>query len=232
MFGFGAMGRVATAMLDSLSFHRSLSARPTLGLALTTTHRQPPYTSPTVRRADRRTARPGRAMATDDSRSPFGERLRRLRVAAGLSQEALAERSGLSAQAIGALETGKRRRPYPHTVAALADALELTEGERSALAEARVTRSAVAISQPPLPRQRAPLVGREQEVREIVALLHAGRDRLLTLTGPGGVGKTSLALAVADAAGDAFGGDVAFVPLATIADAGLVASEVAAALGL
>jgi transcriptional regulator with XRE-family HTH domain len=49
----------------------------------------------------------------DDSRSSFGERLRRLRIAAGLSQEALAERSGLSVQAIGALETGKRRRPYP-----------------------------------------------------------------------------------------------------------------------
>ena len=69
-------------------------------------------------------------------------------------------------------------------------------------------------------------------MRAIVARLQAGEDRLLTLTGPGGVGKTSLALAVADAAGDAFAGDVAFVPLATIADAALVASEVAAALGL
>ena len=76
-------------------------------------------------------------MATDDSRSSFGERLRRLRVAAGLSQEALAERSGLSVQAIGALETGKRRRPYPHTVAALVGALELTESQRAELAEAR-----------------------------------------------------------------------------------------------
>ena len=51
-------------------------------------------------------------MEAHDDPSPFGERLRRLRVAAGLSQEALAERAGLSAQAIGALETGKRR-PYP-----------------------------------------------------------------------------------------------------------------------
>ena len=52
-------------------------------------------------------------MEAHDNQSPFGERLRRLRVAAGLSQEALAERAGVSAQAIGALETGKRRRPYP-----------------------------------------------------------------------------------------------------------------------
>jgi predicted ATPase/DNA-binding XRE family transcriptional regulator len=171
-------------------------------------------------------------MATDDSRSPFGERLRRLRVAAGLSQEALADRSGLSVQAIGALETGKRRRPYPHTVGALANALGLTESERTALAEARVAPSAAACAQPPLPRQRVPLVGRDQEVQVIVALLRAGQDRLLTLTGPGGVGKTSLALAVANVAADAFAGDVAFVPLAAIGDPALVASEVATALGL
>ena len=198
-----------------------------------TTQRQRPYTSPTVRRPDRWAAQPGKTMVTDDVRTSFGERLRRLRVAAGLSQEALAERSGLSVQAIGALETGKRRRPYPHTVAALADALELTESERAELAEARGTTASEAPSpRPHLPRRRAQLIGREEDVRAIVARRHAGEDRLLTLTGPGGVGKTSLALAVAGAAGDAFGGDVAFVPLATIADAGLVASEVAATLGL
>src|SRR5829696_6939872 len=114
-------------------------------------------------------------MATDDSRSPFGERLRRLRVAAGLSQEALAERSGLSVQAIGALETGKRRRPYPHTVAALANALGLTERERAALAEARVVVGATPVTPlRPLPRRLTPLVGREEDVRAIVALLRAG----------------------------------------------------------
>ena len=140
-------------------------------------------------------------MTTDESLVPFGERLRRLRVAAGLSQEALAERAGLSAQAIGALETGKRRRPYPHTVAALADALGLTEMERVALAEARVSAvSGATLQVPPLPLRLAPLVGREEEVRAVVARLRAGEERLLTLTGPGGVGKTSLALAVASAA--------------------------------
>ena len=155
-----------------------------------------------------------------------------MRVAAGLSQEALAERAGLSVQAIGAPETGKRRRPYPHTVPALAEGLGLSARERAALVEAQgLAAPKTASALPPLPRRRAPLVGREEDVRTMVALLQTGEERLLTLTGPGGVGKTSLALAVAGAAADAFAGDVAFVPLAAIADPALVASEVASALG-
>ena len=66
----------------------------------------------------------------------FGERLRVLREAAGLTQEALAERAGLTADGIGALERGVRRRPYPHTIRALAEALGLTESERAALVTA------------------------------------------------------------------------------------------------
>src|SRR4051794_11686872 len=60
----------------------------------------------------------------------FGERLRRLRISAGLTQEALAARAGLSDQAIGTLEQGQRRRPYPNTVRALADALGPAANER------------------------------------------------------------------------------------------------------
>src|SRR5215217_4574863 len=59
----------------------------------------------------------------------FGEQLRRYREAAGLSQEALAERADLTAKGIGALERGERQRPYPHTIRLLATALELTEAE-------------------------------------------------------------------------------------------------------
>ena len=55
----------------------------------------------------------------------FGRQLRARREAASLSQEELAERANLTAKAIGALERGERRRPYPNTVRALCAALDL-----------------------------------------------------------------------------------------------------------
>ena len=63
----------------------------------------------------------------------FGARLRGHRMAAVLSQEELAQRAGLSANAVGQLERGERKHPYPHTVRSLADGLVLSEQERSAL---------------------------------------------------------------------------------------------------
>ena len=66
----------------------------------------------------------------------FATRLRRFRDAAGLTQEELAERAGLTVNAIGALERGERRRPYPHTVRVLGDALGLDDTERAELAAA------------------------------------------------------------------------------------------------
>jgi transcriptional regulator with XRE-family HTH domain len=66
----------------------------------------------------------------------FGAQLRRLRQAAGLTQEELASRAGLSAKNISDLERGERKRPYPHTVRSLADALELSESERAVLVAA------------------------------------------------------------------------------------------------
>jgi transcriptional regulator with XRE-family HTH domain len=65
---------------------------------------------------------------------PFGDLLRNYRVAAGLTQEELAARAGLSVDAISMLECGKRRTPRKSTVHLLAEALTLTDAEREALA--------------------------------------------------------------------------------------------------
>jgi transcriptional regulator with XRE-family HTH domain len=63
----------------------------------------------------------------------FGGMLKRLRGAAGLTQEELAMRAGMTAKGLSALERGERRRPFPHTFRSLSDALGLTEEERTAL---------------------------------------------------------------------------------------------------
>jgi predicted ATPase len=81
-----------------------------------------------------------------------------------------------------------------------------------------------------LPRPLSPFVGREGEIATLSSLLQRVETRLLTLTGPGGVGKTRLALRVAAGVADAFPDGVWFVGLASIADPALVASTMATAL--
>jgi predicted ATPase/DNA-binding SARP family transcriptional activator len=81
-----------------------------------------------------------------------------------------------------------------------------------------------------LPVRLTPLVGRERELNEIVQAVT--RNRMLTLTGPGGAGKTRLALAAARATMDSFPAGVGWVELGQIEDAGLVGSAVAARLGV
>jgi predicted ATPase/transcriptional regulator with XRE-family HTH domain/tetratricopeptide (TPR) repeat protein len=169
----------------------------------------------------------------------FGTLLRQYRLAAGLSQEALAERARMSTNGIGALERGYRHTPQRETLALLATALALDD-ERRRLFEAAATRSAgprrpsaAAIDGhspgpvPALPMSLTNFVGREPEIDEIAALV--GEYRLVTVTGSGGVGKTQTALRVACETTDSEG--IRFVGLAAIADPALVTSAVASAVG-
>ena len=83
-----------------------------------------------------------------------------------------------------------------------------------------------------LPVQRTAFIGREHEAAALRQLL--GRDdvRLVTLTGPGGIGKTRLALQVAGEIGHQFPSGVCFVSLSVVAEPGLIASTIAQAMGV
>ncbi|HEX3671593.1 MAG TPA: helix-turn-helix domain-containing protein [Candidatus Cybelea sp.] len=171
----------------------------------------------------------------------FGALLRDHRVRAGLSQEALAELAGISANAISALERGYRRTPQRDTLALLASALALTIVERTAFEAAAVRpqlpRYLPAVKSPDgasraaftLPLSLATFVGRGRELEEITALLR--EYRFVTIGGAGGIGKTQTALQVATSI-EPENRALGFAGLAPIADPSLIVATIAAAVGV
>jgi predicted ATPase/transcriptional regulator with XRE-family HTH domain len=173
----------------------------------------------------------------------FGELLKEHRLAAGLSQEELADRAHLSVKTVSALEQGVRQKPYRETVDALADALDLSSAMRLELERAAAQRTgpvrAALVRAAADGRKRGALlnmpgvvtslVDRHDEVREILDAL--SRYRLVTITGAGGVGKTRVAVAVAERYAGPLIDEVAFVDLSPLSQGSLIAGMVSAALG-
>jgi transcriptional regulator with XRE-family HTH domain len=173
----------------------------------------------------------------------FGELLRTFRVAAGLTQEGLAARADMSVRGIADLERGTRRFPYVDTVRRLSHSLGLTPTQHDEFVAAgrrpprglrddrdeRPPRSAAM-----LPLELTTFVGREQLLGQIEALLAAESPpcRLLTLTGPGGTGKTRAATQAARTAVEGFRDGAAFVSLASIVDRLLVVPTICQAVGV
>jgi predicted ATPase/transcriptional regulator with XRE-family HTH domain len=176
--------------------------------------------------------------------SAFGALLRRHRLAAGLSQETLAELSRLSVNGISALERGERRSPYRDTVALLTKALNLAPAAAAELEAAAArprqqhgrvlpqTAASDGGAEPAtnLPSSRTSLVGRETEIADIVGFLPY--SRLVTVTGAGGVGKTRTALAVGESLLADMKAGVWFVELAPVAQGSLVPGAIVQVLNL
>jgi predicted ATPase len=164
----------------------------------------------------------------------FGELLRKHRLAAGFSQEELAERANMSTAAVSALERGLRRAPYKASVQLLAGALSLSEPAHAELqgvaarVRLRADAAGAAAAANNVPIRLSSFVGRATQIAEIDALLE--QQRLITLTGSGGIGKTRHAIEVvrrrlADQPIEAW-----FVDLAPVAGGEFVASAIAAVL--
>jgi predicted ATPase/transcriptional regulator with XRE-family HTH domain len=202
----------------------------------------------------------------------FGDMLRRYRLGAGLTQADLAERAGISERGVSDLERGARRSPHANTVWRLAQALNLDDATRMALAStvgyrplpiARALAPHSELGEPghargqprpaigsedsthvfegralprptphmtALPVQLSSFVGRDGEVARVREQLET--SRLLSLVGPGGIGKTRLALATAHAVVDDYANGVAFVDLSPVSDASLTIRTLAAAVGV
>jgi predicted ATPase/DNA-binding XRE family transcriptional regulator len=167
--------------------------------------------------------------------SEFGALLRKLRVSANLSQEALAEAAQISISAIGSYERGIHSAPHRDTVGRLADALGLTQADRSEFEHsarrkvpAGTAHGGIGSGLNRLPLQATSFWGRESELTQIGELLR--RNRIVTITGSGGIGKTRLALKVAEHAMHLYPDGAAFVDFGSLVSDDAVVPRLATAL--
>jgi transcriptional regulator with XRE-family HTH domain/tetratricopeptide (TPR) repeat protein len=164
----------------------------------------------------------------EDGPSVLGRLLRQARERAWLSQQQLAEQSGLSVRTISNVESGRISHPRSQSVQLLADALGLAADERAAFervaagTDLRPLR-VPSLSDPPclLPPDVADFTGRDAEVQELMELLSrpdaaktSGTSApIIVLAGQGGVGKTALAVHVAHLLRSAFHDGQLFVDM-------------------
>jgi len=176
----------------------------------------------------------------------FGEWLKRRRSALGLTQEQLALKINCSTSALRKFES-EERRPSAEIVEQLADIFSIPQEERNSfLRFARGDWQAIsggdagetpwraskadAVPRSNLPASTTSFIGREKELGEIVRLV--AKDRLVTLAGAGGIGKTRLSLKAAQELLNAFPDGVWFIELAPLSDPALIPQAMVSTLGL
>jgi predicted ATPase/transcriptional regulator with XRE-family HTH domain len=166
----------------------------------------------------------------------LGRFLRRRRAEAGLTQEGLAERAGISARTISDVERGLRTAVYRDTADRLAKALGLDEAggeELRGLGRARrAPRIRLDRSARGLPATPTPLVGREGEVEAVCELVRGAPGGITVITGPGGIGKTRLAIEVGRSLEPSFSDGVTFLDLAGTTTVDLLPAALADGLGI
>ncbi|MEU3232446.1 helix-turn-helix domain-containing protein [Nocardiopsis alba] len=144
----------------------------------------------------------------------FGPLLRAHRLRAGMTQDELAETSGVSARTISLLETGKRPRPRLTSARVLADALDLGVEAREAFLNTTTSRNEPRGAGAFLPRDLPDFVGRDAELRRLAEREdRAGEVRVTTVDGMAGVGKTAFAVHAAHMLADRYPDGTLYIDL-------------------
>ena len=171
-------------------------------------------------------------MATSSNREEFARALRAHRLRASLTQEELAHRSGVSVRTVRNVESGAVGVPRLATLRTIADTLGLDPDERARFVEL----AGVGVDAPPatgggrIPVALSRLVGRDEDVAELTTLITRRSNRLITLTGVAGIGKTRLALAATlELAGAPW--RTWWVPLAPVGESSFILDAIAEAIG-